>query len=65
MLPILRFSREFGLDFCGFAIFLKTFGLLVFGLVSIKICLFFGLAFLQISVWWVAFFFKYYGTFAA
>jgi len=44
-LPTLQFSREFGLVFCGDAVFLKTCGLLVCGLVLIKICLFFGLVF--------------------
>ena len=41
VLPALRFSREFGLVFCGFAFFLKNCGFLVF----IKNCLFFGLVF--------------------
>jgi len=65
MLPTLQFSPEFELVFCGFAIFLKTFGLLVFRFASIKIYLFYGLAFLQISFLVGCIFFKYYGTFAA
>jgi len=41
-LPILQFSREFGLAlFVELRIFLKTCGLLVFGLVLTEICLFF------------------------
>ena len=36
---------EFGLGFCGVADFLKTCGLLNFGLVSYESCLFFGLVF--------------------
>jgi len=43
VLPTLRFSRKFGLVFlwsCRF--FLRTYGLLVFGLVLIEICLFFA-----------------------
>jgi len=46
VLPTLRFSREFALVFlwsCG--LFLKTCGLLVYGIILIEICLFFGLAF--------------------
>ena len=42
MLQTLRFSNEFGLTFCGVAGFLRTCGLLVFGLVLIEICLFFS-----------------------
>jgi len=42
VLPILRFFREFGLDFLWICVFLKTCGLLVFGLVLIKICLFYA-----------------------
>jgi len=38
-------SREFGLVFCGIAVFLMTCGLLVFGLVLIEICLFFWVCF--------------------
>jgi len=49
VLPALRFSREFGLVFCGVAFFLKTCGLLVFRLVLIEICLFFGLVFTDFS----------------
>jgi len=44
-LPTLRFSREFWLVFCGVAVFLKTCGLLVSGVVLNEICLFFGLVF--------------------
>ena len=63
VLPTLRFSREFGLVFCRVARFLKTYGLLVFGLVLIEICLFLelfsaGLCFAD------CFLFKFYGTFA-
>ena len=36
VLPTLRFSRKFGLIFCGVAVFFKTCGLLVFGLVFCK-----------------------------
>jgi len=45
VLPTLWFSREFGLVFFEVAGFLKTCGLLVFGLVLTEICLFFGLVF--------------------
>ena len=45
VLPTLRFSREFGLVFCGVAFFLKACGWLLFRHVSIDICLFFGLVF--------------------
>jgi len=44
-------------------VFLMTCDLLVFGLVLIEICLFFGLVIMQISVLWIAFF-KFYGTFS-
>ena len=39
------FPANLGLCFRGFAVFFKTSGLVAFGLVSIKICLFFGLIF--------------------
>ena len=39
------FPANSGLCFCGVAFFLRTCGLLVFGLVLIEICLFFGLVF--------------------
>jgi len=55
VLPTLRFSRKFGLVFLWICGFFKTCGLLVFGLVLIEFCLFFGL-FLQISVLRIAFF---------
>jgi len=42
VLPTLRFSREFGLIFCGVAVLLKTCGLLVFGFVLVEICLFYA-----------------------
>jgi len=42
LLPTLLFSREFGLVFfVELRFFLKTCGLLVFGLILIEICLFF------------------------
>jgi len=42
------FPANLGLFFCGVAFFFKTCGLLVFGLVLIEICLFFGLVFADI-----------------
>ena len=63
VLPALRFSREFGLVVCVFAFFLKTYGLLVFGVLLIEICLFFGLVFCRF-LFWDCFLFKFCGTFA-
>jgi len=64
VLPNLRFPREFGLVFfCGFAGFLKAGELLVFGLVLIKICLFFGIVFCSF-LYYGLLFFKFYGHFA-
>ena len=46
VLPTLRFSRQFGLVFfVDLLVFLKTCGLLVFGLVFTEFCSFFGLVF--------------------
>jgi len=58
VLPTLRFSREFGLVFCGVAGFLKACGLLLFRLVSIDICLFLGLFFCRFMFCGL-FFFQY------
>ena len=55
------FPANLCLFFCGVAFFLKTCGLLVFGLVLTKFCLFFGL-FLQIC-FSDCFFFKFCGYF--
>jgi len=49
--------------FCGVAVFLKTCGLLVFGLVLIEICLFFKLAVYRFLFCGLLFF-KFYGTFS-
>jgi len=56
-----RFSRKSGLVFCGVVGFLKTCGLLGFGLVSIEICLLFGLV---SYLFYGLLFFKFYGTFS-
>jgi len=42
VLPTLRFSREFGLVFCGVASFFDDFWVACFGLVLIETCLFFA-----------------------
>jgi len=53
------FPVNLGLFFCGIAFFLKTCGLLVFGLVLIEICLFFA-DFCYVD----CLFFKLYGIFS-
>jgi len=61
VLPALRFTREFGLVFCGVAGLLKTSGLFIFGLFLIEICLL-GLLFADFC-FADCFFIKFYGTF--
>jgi len=59
MLPTLRFSREFALVFfVELLVFLNACGLLLFRLVSIYICLFFGLFFCRFMFCGL-FFFQY------
>ena len=50
------FSRSWACFSVELRVFLKTCGLLVFGLVLIEVCLFFWACFLQISVLGIAFF---------
>jgi len=50
------FPANLGLFFVELRVFLMNCGLLVFRLVLIEICLFFGLVFMQISALWIAFF---------
>jgi len=57
------FPANLGLFFCGVAVFLKACGLLLFRLVSIDICLFFGLFFCRFMFCGL-FFLNICGTFA-
>jgi len=56
------FPTNLGLFFCGVAGFLKTCGLLVFGLVLTEICLFFRVFFADFC-FSDCFFFNFYGNF--
>jgi len=55
------FPANLGLFFVELRVFLKTCGLLVFGLVLVEICLFFGLVFCRFQFCRLLFF-KFYGT---
>jgi len=55
MLPILRFSPEFGLVFCGVVFFCEDLRVAFFGFVISQSCLFWA-CFLQVSVLRIAFY---------